>query len=112
MFVQGRASRSPSMSGISAAEPVATITAFRATSSSSPTTTRRSPSRRPRPRTSVMPRSSSQGSWLESSWSWMTSSRRASTAATSIGPTSRPGMRFASRSISTGRSNAFDGMQA
>ena len=34
MFVHGRASRSPSMSGISAAEPVATITAFRATSSS------------------------------------------------------------------------------
>ena len=41
------------------------------------------PSSRPCPRTSVTPRSSSHGSCEESSRSWITSSRRASTAATS-----------------------------
>ena len=92
----------PSMSGISAPDPVATTTAFRATSSSpSPappsTTTRRSPSSRPRPRTSVTPCSSSHGSWPESSRFEITSSRRASTAGTSIGPIESPATRSTSR---------------
>ena len=117
MFVHGRASCRPSMSGISALDPVATITAFRATSSSPSaappsTTTRRSPSSRPRPRTSVTPCSSSHGSWPESSRFEITSSRRASTAGTSIGPIESPATRSTSRRSSTGRSSAFEGMQA
>ena len=46
---------------------------------SSPTTTRLSPSSRPQPRYSAIPRSSSHGSWELSSRSWMISSRRSST---------------------------------
>ena len=51
-----------------------------------PTRTRRSPSSRPRPRTSVTPRCSSQGTCPESSRFAITSSRRASTAARSSSP--------------------------
>ncbi len=114
MFVHGRASRSPSMSGISAAEPVATITAFRATSSSlADDDHARSPSSRPRPRTSVTPCSSSHGTWPESSRFGITSSRRASTAGDVDRPDlERPAIRRTSRTRSTGRSSAFDGMQA
>ena len=83
-----------------------------AASSSSPTCTRRSPARRPRPRTSVTPRSSSHGSWPLSSRFEITSSRRAKTAGTSSGPISSPGTRAASRASSIGRSRAFDGMHA
>ena len=60
-LVQGSASRRPSIGGISGAVPVATTTALRATSVSSPTRTRRSPSSRPAPRTTVTPRLSSHG---------------------------------------------------
>src|SRR5205814_10599065 len=62
--------------GIAAVEPVATTTAFRAARTSSPTRTRRSPSSVPLPRNSSMPRSSSHGSWPESSRFEITSSRR------------------------------------
>ena len=51
----------------------------------------------PRPRTSVTPCCSSQGSCALSSRSWITSSRRASTAAASIGPTARGRARAAPR---------------
>ena len=52
----------PSIGGIAAPLPVATTTALRALSRSSPTATRRSPSKRPAPRKSSIPCSSSQGS--------------------------------------------------
>ena len=45
-----------------------------------PRSSRRSPSNRASPRKRSIPRSSSQGSWPESSRSWITSSRRSSTA--------------------------------
>ncbi len=77
---QVRTESRPSIGGIAAPLPVATTTARRAISASSPTTTCRSPSSRPSPRNSSMPRSSSQGSWPESSRSWITSSRRSRTA--------------------------------
>ena len=79
--------------GTRAVDPVATTTALRATSVSSPTTTRRSPSIRPWPRISVTSFFSSHGSWAESSKLWLASSRRANTAATSIGASVRPGTR-------------------
>ena len=85
-FVHGSASRSPSIGGISGELPVATTTAFRATSVSSPATTRRSPSSRPGARTTVTFRCSSHGTWLESSRLWMISSRRRSTAPASRSP--------------------------
>ena len=101
------------MSGTSAVEPVATTTARRAVSDSWPSTSTCSfPLMRARPRTSVTLCSSSHGSCELSSRLWITSSRRASTAALSIGPTSRPGTRATSFASSTGRSSAFDGMQA
>src|SRR5204863_142939 len=56
-FVHGSASRSPSIGGISGSLPVATTTARRATSLSSPTATVRSPVIRPLPRTTSTPRS-------------------------------------------------------
>ena len=68
-----------------------------------PTSTRFSPASRPWPRTSVTPRSSSQGTIEESSRSWTTSSRRASTASTSSSPTATPGTRRASAASSPGR---------
>ena len=86
LFVHGLAARRPGMSGIAAVEPVATTTALRATSDSCPSTSTSSfPAIRARPRTSVTPRCSSHGSCALSSRSWMTSSRRRSTAALSIG---------------------------
>jgi hypothetical protein len=114
-FVHGSASRRPSIGGMSGAVPVATTTALRATSVSSPTFTRRSPSSRPGPRTTVTPRLSSHGTWLESSRSWMISSRLLRTAPASRSPVTAsrtPGMRRTSDSSSPGRSSAFEGMQA
>ena len=91
-LVQGFASRRPGMSGTSAFEPVATTTARRAVSDSCPSTsTCNLPVMLPRPRTSATSRSSSHGRCALSSKLWITSSRRASTAAVSIGETSRPG---------------------
>ena len=55
------------------------------------------PSSFPQPRSSVTPRSSSHGSCTESSRSWITSSRRSSTAGTSSSPvtaSAAPGMRL------------------
>ena len=52
---------SPGIGGMTGPLPVATMTAFAATSVSSPTATRRSPSNRASPRTSSTPRSSSHG---------------------------------------------------
>jgi hypothetical protein len=66
-LVHGFASRRPSIGGISGELPVATTTARRATSVSSPVRTLRSPSMRPAPRTTVTPRFSSQGTMCESS---------------------------------------------
>ena len=112
---QVRTESRPSIGGIAAVLPLAITTALRATSVSSPTATRRSPSSRPSPRKSSIPRSSSQGSWTESSRSWITSSRRSSTACGSSSPLTAaltPGTRRASASSSPGRSSAFDGMQA
>ena len=77
---------SPSIGGIDGSEPVARITARVASSSSSPTRSRRSPVSSANPRSSVIPRSSSHGSCTESSRSWMISSRRSSTAWTSSRP--------------------------
>ncbi len=86
-FVQGCDSASPGMGGSAACEPLATTTAVPASRTSPESSrTRRSPSSAPRPRCSAMPRSSSQGSCAASSSPWMTSSRRASTAATSSSP--------------------------
>ena len=101
------------MSGTDAVEPVATTTARRAVSDSCPSTSICNfPLMRARPRTSVTLRFSSHGSCELSSRLWITSSRRASTAALSMGPTSSPGTRPTSFASSTGRSNAFEGMQA
>jgi hypothetical protein len=91
------------------------MTAFVASTSSSPTLTVRSPVIVPVPRSSVMSRSSSHGSCEESSRSWITSSRRSSTACTASLPvmaSAAPGIRCASASASYGRSSAFDGMHA
>ena len=57
----GRASLSPGIGGTTGSVPVATTTARRAVSVSSPTCTVRSPVTRPRPRTSAMSRCSSHG---------------------------------------------------
>ncbi len=114
-LVQGLALARPSIGGMMGPLPVATTTACVPTSVSSPTTTRRSPSKRPAPRTIVTPRSVSQGSMCSSSRLWMISSRRSSTAAASSSPvtaSATPGMRRTSASSSPGRSSAFDGMQA
>ena len=83
-FPHGRASARPGIGGIAGPLPVATTTACRATSTSSsdPDPPLAVEPRRA-PRTSVTPRSSSHGTCEESSRSWITSSRRASTAATS-----------------------------
>ena len=105
----------PSIGGIEAPVPVAMTTARRAASRTTSTTTCRSPSRRPCPRKSSMPLSSSQGSCAESSRSWITSSRRVRAASTPISPVTAsrvPDTRRASSSSSPGRSSAFDGMQA
>ena len=70
---------------------------------------------RARPRTSETPRSVSHGSWALSSRSWMTSSRRSSTACTSNEPLiacAAPGIRSPRRCTSPGRSSAFEGMHA
>ena len=72
----GLASASPSIGGIAGVVPPARITARRTSIVSSPTTTRFSPSSRPQPRYSAIPRSSSHGSCELSSRSWMISSRR------------------------------------
>ncbi len=96
---QARTESRPSIGGIAALLPVATTTALVAVSSSSPTTTRRSPASRPSPRKTSILRSSSQGSWPESSRSWITSSRRASIAPESRSPVTAcftPGTRRAS----------------
>ena len=60
------------------------------------------------------PRDSSQGSCAESSRSWMTSSRRASTRGTSTVASSSctPGTRCTSSTRSPGRSSALEGMHA
>ena len=86
-LVHGSASRSPSIGGISAPVPVATTTAFAATSASSPAT---------HPPLAVEPAvlaeqldargSRATGAATESSRSWITSSRRASAASTSSSP--------------------------
>ena len=70
-LVQGSALSSPGTGGRLAVLPVATMTARRASSRSSPTRTRRSPSSLPWPRKSAMSRRSSHGSWLLSSRSWI-----------------------------------------
>ena len=114
-LVHGRASRRPSIGGTAAPVPAATTTARRATSTSSPTLSRRSPVNRAWPRTSVIWWASTQGIIPESSRSWMISSRRASTAPTSRSPVTAsvtPGMRRTSASSSPGRSSAFEGMHA
>ena len=114
-LVHGFASRKPSIGGISGELPVATTTALRAMSVSSPARTRRSPSRRPGARTTATFRFSSQGTWLESSSPWMISSRRFRTASTSRSPVTAsrtPGMRRTSASSSPGRSSPLDGMHA
>ena len=114
-LVQGFASLSPSIGGIAGPLPVAITTAWPATSVSSPTTTRRSPSSLPAPRKISTPRSSSHGSMWLSSRPWMISSRRSSTALTSSSPvtaSATPGMRRTSASSSPGRSSAFEGMHA
>lgn len=114
-------SSSPSIGGSNGSEPPDRITALRASSSSSPTVTRRSPVSRPRPRTSAIRwlcthgiRKASSGSPVCSSTP-ITSSRRASTAAT-FGPPFRlsgaPRIRPAPARTSGGRSSAFDGMHA
>ena len=93
----------PGIGGIAGPEPVARKTARLASISSSPTITRRSPESRPWPRISSIPRSSSHGSCASSSRSWMISSRRASTAATSSLPvtaSAAPGIRLTSASAS------------
>jgi hypothetical protein len=60
-LVHGLASTSPAIASMAAPPPTAIVTASRASHSSSPTRTRRSPARRPWPRIGVTPRSSSQG---------------------------------------------------
>ena len=77
-FVHGRASRRPGIGGMRRRRARRDDDArWRATSTSSPTRTRRSPSSAPRPRTSVDAALSSHGSCAASSRSWITSSRRA-----------------------------------
>ncbi len=78
---QARTESRPSIGGIFAPDPVATTTARVATSSSPPTAIRPSPTKRPSPRKRSISRSSSQGSWPESSSLWIAASRRARTAA-------------------------------
>ena len=70
-LVQGAISSSPEIGGNAAPLPVAITTARRASISSSPTRTRRSPSNLAWPRISVIDRSSSHGRWPESSRSWI-----------------------------------------
>ena len=104
------------MSGISALDPVATITAFRATSPAVARTTvddnaalAVEPPAAPDQGDAVLlePRQLARVVEVE-----ITSSRRARTAGTSMGPIERPATRSTSRRSSTGRSSAFEGMQA
>ena len=104
-------SRSPSMAGSSARgarwrrrRPCAPRASRR------PTTTRRSPSSWPRPRSSATPRSSSQAA-ARVVEVWITSSRRRSTPPRRAARSPSP-ERARPRRDSPGRSSAFDGMQA
>src|SRR5439155_1306168 len=115
-----RISRSPSMGGIAATEPVATTTARSASRrrrvpSGASMSTSRSPTSRPRPRTSVPPAPSSQRTWPASSQWPARLSRLASAASTSSAPvtaSAAPGTRRASASTSPGRSSPLLGMHA
>ncbi len=103
------------MGGMVARDPVATMTALRASRVSTPTSTVRSPVTFASPRMSVTPLSSSHGSCEESSRSWMISSRRLSVAVTSSEPVTAsraPTTRPTSASASAGRSSALEGMHA
>ena len=115
----GRASASPGIGGITGLVPVAITTARpavrrRTPPSGPPTSTTFSPARRAAPRMSVTCRSSSHGSWPESSQFPTMESRQARAAPTSIAPvtaSAAPGTRRAAATTSPGRSSVFDGMQ-
>ena len=120
-LVHGSASASPSMGGMNASEPVASTTAFRASSSTLPlpsansTTTRFSPSSRPQPRRSVAPTESTH--WAcPSSLQWLANASRARSArAASTAPVTASraaGTRRAAASASPGRSSALLGIHA
>ena len=118
--VQGSTSRSPSIGGTAADEPVHTATACRAVSrvsvpSASVTTTVRSPSSRPVPRSRSMPAPSTHLTCEESSQWEVNPSRRARVAATSWSPVTAcaaPSTARASLSTSVPRSSALLGMHA
>ncbi len=105
---------------MSAALPVQTATAERASSSTSEpsgfvTTTRFGPARRALPRTRSMPAEFSHDTWPLSSKFDTSASRRAKTAATSRPPVTAcfaPATCSAPRSAAPGRSSAFEGMHA
>ncbi len=116
-LVHGRASARPGVGGIAATLPVARTTAWRAVitrslPSSAVTRTRLGPSRRPLPRKNSAGTLSIQRTWPLSSKFDTVSSRLASTAATSIGPSESPGTRRTSPARSTGRSSALLGTHA
>ena len=119
-LVHGRASASPGTRGTAARLPVHTETAAVARSSidaplSLSTTTRRSPTRRPCPRTRSSPLLSIQETWDASSQSWTNRLRRPSTASTSNEPvtaSAAPATARASASACAGRSSDLLGMQA
>lgn len=118
--VHGAASRSPSMGGRAAPDPVARTTACRAVSvrvvpSASSTATAFSPASRPCPRTRVIPVLSSHCTCELSSWPCTKPSRRASTAARSSSPftaCAAPSTWAAASRASSGRSIALLGMHA
>ncbi|WRL65320.1 hypothetical protein U6N30_06610 [Blastococcus brunescens] len=118
--VQNSISRSPSMGGTAALEPVQTATACRAASrvslpSAAVTTTLRSPTSRPVPRSRSMPAPSTHSTCPESSQWEVKESRRSSVAVTSCSPVTAcfaPSTSRASASTSVPRSSALLGMQA
>jgi hypothetical protein len=120
LLVHGRAWRRPSISGMSASDPVATTTAWRAASalvepSAAVTMTSFGPVRRPWPRASEMPAPSTHRTWLSSDQLFVKESRRASTACTSSSPVmawAAPGTCRAARSTWAERNSAFDGIHA
>ena len=116
-LVHGRASAQPGTSGIEGSLPVATTTACRAAAPCAAVRRRHLGPQRPG-QASPAPDERRRDSSIQLTWPpssrWDTaSSRRASTAAASIGPrSSRPGTRLTSAASPTGRSSALLGTHA
>jgi hypothetical protein len=112
---QVRTASRPGTGGATGTLPVQTTTARDATSVSRPsgpsTSTVRSPTMRPVPRTTRIPAPVAQSTWLVSSQSWVNESRRARTAAGSNSAVVPGSLRSAATACPV-RSSTFDGMHA